>query len=71
MLEIHSRSRAQEKVMQEYREDGRGRILQRKNHGEYEKAAEIAPEEENIRDWSKLHCSCNSSSYPLIFNAIL
>lgn len=61
----------QGKVMQDYREDGRGRILQRKNHGAHEKAAETAPEEENIRDWSELHCSCNSSSYPLIFSAIL
>jgi len=41
---------------------GELRRLQRKNHGEYEKAAEIAAVEEHTRDWSKPHCSCNSFS---------
>lgn len=38
------------------------RMLQRKNHREYKKAAEIAAVEEYMRDWSKPNCSCNSSS---------
>ena len=41
---------------------GELRTLQRKNHREYEKAAEIAAVEEHTRDRSKPHCSCNSSS---------
>ena len=38
------------------------RIRQRKNHREYEKAAETAAVEKHTEDWSKPHCSCNSSS---------
>lgn len=43
----------------------------KKKTGKYKNAAEITPVEEHARYCPELHCSRNSSSYPLIFRSIL